>query len=117
MERLYPQLILDALKTVRYPGTGKSIVETEMVADDIRIDGRSVSFSIMFPKPTDPFARSLMKAAEAAIHQYVGQDVEVTVNALYPTAAPEKKPALPGVRNIVGVSSGKLPSDIRLCQS
>lgn len=107
MERLYPQLILDALKTVRYPGTGKSIVETEMVADDIRIDGRSVSFSIMFPKPTDPFARSLMKAAEAAIHQYVGQDVEVTVNALYPTAAPEKKPALPGVRNIVGVSSGK----------
>lgn len=107
MERLYPQLILEALKSVRYPGTGKNIVESEMVADDIRIDGNSVSFSIIFPKPTDPFARSLMKAAEAAIHQHIGKEVEVTVGAQYPTAAPEKKPALPGVKNIVGVSSGK----------
>lgn len=107
MERLYPQLILEALKSVRYPGTGKNIVESEMVADDIRIDGNSVSFSIIFPKPTDPFARSLMKAAEAAIHQHIGKEVEVTVGAQYPTAAPEKRPVLPGVKNIVGVSSGK----------
>ena len=107
MERLYPQLILDALQSVRYPGTGKNIVESEMVADDIRIDGNSVSFSIIFPKATDPFARSLMKATEAAIHREISNDVVVTVNAQYPTAAPEKKPALPGVKNIVGVSSGK----------
>lgn len=107
MERLYPQLILDALQSVRYPGTGKNIVESEMVADDIRIDGNSVSFSIIFPKATDPFARSLMKAAEAAIHREISNEVVVTINAQYPTAAPEKKPALPGVKNIVGVSSGK----------
>ena len=107
MERLYPQLILDALQSVRYPGTGKNIVESEMVADDIRIDGNSVSFSIIFPKATDPFARSLMKAAEAAIHREISNEVVVTVNAQYPTATPEKKPALPGVKNIVGVSSGK----------
>lgn len=107
MERLYPQLILDALQSVRYPGTGKNIVESEMVADDIRIDGNRVSFSIIFPKATDPFARSLMKAAEAAIHREISNEVVVTVNAQYPTAAPEKKPALPGVKNIVGVSSGK----------
>ncbi len=107
MERLYPQLILDALQTVRYPGTGKNIVESEMVADDIRIDGNTVSFSIIFPKATDPFARSLMKAAETAIHRQISDEVLVTVNAQYPTAAPVKKPALPGVNNIVGVSSGK----------
>lgn len=107
MERLYPQLIMDALQTVRYPGTGKNIVEAEMVADDIRIDGNTVSFSIIFPKATDPFARSLMKAAEAAIHHHISEEVVVTVKAQYPTAAPEKKPALPGVKNIVGVSSGK----------
>ena len=107
MERLYPQLILDALQTVRYPGTGKNIVESEMVADDIRIDGNTVSFSIIFPKATDPFTRSLMKAAEAAIHRLISEEVVVTVNAQYPTAVVEKKPALPGVKNIVGVSSGK----------
>lgn len=40
---LYPKLILDALATVRYPGTGKNLVEAEMVADNLRIDGMSVS--------------------------------------------------------------------------
>ena len=43
---LYPKLILDALATVRYPGTGKNLVEAEMVADNLRIDGMSVSFSL-----------------------------------------------------------------------
>ena len=37
---LYPKLILDALATVRYPGTGKNLIEAGMVEDDLRIDGR-----------------------------------------------------------------------------
>ena len=64
---LYPKLILDALATVRYPGTGKNLVEAEMVADNLRIDGMSVSFSLIFEKPTDPFMKSMLKAAETAI--------------------------------------------------
>lgn len=108
MERLYPQLILDALQTVRYPGNGKNIVELGMVADDIRIDGNKVSFSIIFPKSTDPFMKSLLKSAEAAIHTRISPEVEVTVTAQSAApAAPEKQPALPSVKNIVGVSSGK----------
>lgn len=107
MERLYPQLIIDALKNVRYPGTGRDIVTDGMLADDIRIDGSKVSFSIIFPKSTDPFARSLMKSAEAAIHQSISPEVEVTVKAQYASTAPEKRPALPGVKNIIGISSGK----------
>ena len=67
---LYPKLILDALATVRYPGTGKNLVEAEMVADNLRIDGMSVSFSLIFEKPTDPFMKSMVKAAETAIHTY-----------------------------------------------
>ncbi len=108
MERLYPQLILDALTHVRYPGNGKNIVELDMVADDIRIDGDRVSFSIIFAKSTDPFMKSLLKSAETAIHTYISPDVKVTVNAQTPAApAAEKAPVLPGVKNIVGVSSGK----------
>ena len=41
---LYPALITDALKTVRYPGNGKSLVENDMIADDIRIDGEQGLF-------------------------------------------------------------------------
>ncbi len=76
---IYPQLIIDALKTVRYPGNGKNLVEAEMVEDDIRIDGMKVSFSIIFPKATDPFRKSVMKAAEAAVKLYVSKECEVTV--------------------------------------
>lgn len=105
---LYPSLITDALATVRYPGNGKNLIENEMVADDIRIDGDSVSFSLIFDKPTDPFIKSMVRAAETAIHTYISPDVKVTVRTTSRQAAPAAPaPVLPAVRNIVGVSSGK----------
>lgn len=107
METLYPNLILEALSTVRYPGNGKNIVELGMVADDIRIDGHKVSFSLIFPKNPDPFMKSLIKSAEAAIHTRISPEVEVTITPSFLTAAPERKPVLPQVKNIIGISSGK----------
>ena len=107
MERLYPQLIIDTLKEVRYPGNGKNIVELDMVADDIRIDGNHVSFSLVFPKPTDPFMKSLVRAAEATLKNRISPEIEVEITPRSLQPLPEKKPSLPGVRNIIGVSSGK----------
>lgn len=105
---LYPKLILDALATVRYPGNGKNIVEAEMVADNLRIDGMKVSFSLTFEKPTDPFMKSVMKAAETAIHTYVSKEVEVTITTESRQAArPEPGKMLPQVKNVIAVSSGK----------
>ena len=105
---LYPKLILDALATVRYPGTGKNLVEAEMIADNLRIDGMKVSFSLIFEKPTDPFMKSVIKAAEAAIHTYVSDEVEITITTESKQAArPEPGKLLPQVKNIIGVSSGK----------
>lgn len=105
---LYPKLIVDALSTVRYPGTGKNIVESGMLEDDIRIDGMNVSFSLIFEKKTDPFRKSILKAAETAIHTYVSEDVKVGINEKYKTELPpEPDKLLPEVKNIVAVSSGK----------
>ena len=105
---LYPQLILDALATVRYPGTGKNIVEMKMVDDDMRIAGLSVSFTLIFDKPTDPFMRSVVKAAEAAIHAYACKDAQVDIKTRALQAPrPDLPDLLPGVRNIIAVSSGK----------
>lgn len=107
---IYPKLILDALATVRYPGTGKNLVEAEMVEDDIRIDGNKVSFSLIFEKPTDPFMKSVVKAAETAILTYVGKDVDIKGNIGVKTvqaARPEVSKLLPQVKNIIAVSSGK----------
>lgn len=108
MERLYPQLILDTLKKVNYPGNGKDIVANEMVEDDIRIDGNKVSFSLIFDKPTNPFVKSIVKAAETALHTYISDEIEVTVNIkTLQNIQPAPPKLLPGVKNIIGVSSGK----------
>lgn len=105
---LYPKLILDALATVRYPGTGKNLVEAEMIADNLRIDGMNVSFSLIFEKPTDPFMKSILKAVETAIHTYVSPEVRVIIATESKQAArPEVGKMLPQVKNIIGISSGK----------
>lgn len=105
---LYPKLIMDALATVRYPGNGKNLVEAEMVADNLRIDGMKVSFSLIFEKSTDPFMKSMLKAAETAIHTYVSPDVEVTISTeSHQAARPEPGKMLPQVKNVIAVSSGK----------
>ncbi len=107
---LYPNLILDALRNVRYPGNGKNIVEAGMVEDDIRIDGNRVSFSLIFDRPTDPFIKSLVKASETAILTYVGADVDIKGNIAVKTRQHAPTPAvkpLAQVKNIIGVSSGK----------
>ena len=106
--QIYPKLINDALATVRYPGTGKNLIEAEMIEDDMRIDGMYVSFSILFEKSTDPFIKSVVKAAETAIHTYVSKEVNVQIKVKSLQAArPEPGNMLPGVKNVIAVSSGK----------
>ena len=79
---LYPQLIMEALATVTYAGTKKNLVESGMVADTPSVaapqgDGENwkVKVVLEFPRDTDPFLKSTVKAAEAAI-KYHCQKVE-----------------------------------------
>ena len=105
---LYPKLITDVLKQVIYPGTKKSIIESEMLADDVRIDGQKVSFTLIFPRETDPFLKSTLKAVEAQLHYSLGKDIEVSINTEFRSAPrPEVGKLLPEVKNIIAVSSGK----------
>lgn len=105
---LYPKQVTDALATVTYPGTKKNLIDSEMVADNIRIDGMKVSFSLIFPRGTDPFLKSTLKAAEAAIHYHISKDIEVEINVETKSKPrPEAGKMLPGVKNIIAVSSGK----------
>ena len=110
MKNLYPKIIIDALEKVRYPGTGKNLVEMGMIEDDIRIEANKVSFSIVFEKPNDPFIKSVIKAAETAILTYVDESVEIKGNIRVKskqTLPPEPPRLLSDVKNIIAVSSGK----------
>jgi len=105
---LYPKLILNALATVIYPGTKKNLVESDMVADNIRIDGQRVCVTLIFPRDTDPFLKSTVKAAQAAIIYHTSNDIEVEIKTEFRSKSrPEAGKMLPGVANIVAVSSGK----------
>jgi len=112
---LYPKLIIDALATVMYAGTKKNLVESQMVADTPAVaapqkegDPWRVKVVLEFPRDTDPFLKSTVKAAEAAIKYHCGKDVEVTIETEFKSKPrPEAEQLLPGVRNIIAVSSGK----------
>lgn len=106
-----PQDILNVLSTVRYPGNSKSIVENNMV-EDIRTEGNNVYFTLVFDKSTDPFAKSVVRMAETAVESKFSPDVKVkgNVTVKFLHEAPVAQPAptvLPGVKNIIGISSGK----------
>lgn len=107
---IYPQLIIDALKNVRYPGTGQDIVSAGMVADDIRIEGMKVSFSLITEKAHDPFIKSVVKMAEQAILAYADKDIDIQGNISIKSKQaprPEQPALLPEVKNIIAVASGK----------
>ena len=114
---LYPKLIMDALATVTYAGTKKNLVESEMVADQPTVAPLNppeggmnwkVSVVLEFPRDTDPFLKSTVKAAEAAIKYHCGKDVEVEIQTEFKSKPrPEVGKLLPEVKNIIAVSSGK----------
>ena len=107
---MYPQQIIDALRHVRYPGTGKDLVESGMLEDDIRISGLAVSFSLIFEKDNDPFIRSVVKAAETAVKTYVDENAAVTIHtkfvSLKSKVESQKLPTL-RAKNIIAIHSGK----------
>lgn len=106
---MYPQQIIDALSHVRYPGNGKNIIESGMLEDDIRISGMQVSFSLIFDKERDPFLKSVVKASEAAIKTYVSENASVSINLKFrrQTVPSNQTEALPGVKHLIAVASGK----------
>lgn len=105
----YPKLILDALTHVRYPGTGKDLVSSGMIEDDMRIEGKKVSFSVVFNKLNDPFANSVIKACEQAIKTYVDPEVEIEGNVFIKSKqhAPNIERPLSHVKHTIAVASGK----------
>ena len=103
--------VLDALRNVRYPGTGTDIVSSGIVTDDIQIEGRQISLTLHFPRVRDPFARSVVKAAETAILTYLDAEADVAgrIKATFKEEPeqPEVENPLPMVSNTIAIFSGK----------
>lgn len=110
MSKISKEQIIAALRNVRYPGSGKDVIEMGFISDDIQIEGNKVSFSMFFEKPNDPFMKSVVKACETAILTYVDENIDIKGNIevhvpQIETPKPEKP--LSHVKNIIAISSGK----------
>lgn len=105
MELLSASLVLDCLKEVINPDDEKDIVSLDMVRD-LKIEGRKISFTLVFPKSKNPFAQSVKKSCEQQIHSQLGKDIETDI-ALDARQVVHKERPLPNVKNIVAIASGK----------
>jgi len=97
--------VLEALKEVIYFPKSDNIVNLNMV-QDISIEGKKISFSLVFPSSKDKNSAIIIPAARKAIQNSIDKEAEVEVNIPTESKTPERKP-LEQVKNIIGVASGK----------
>lgn len=100
--------VFQALSNVQEPDLGKDLVTLNMV-QDVEIDGKNVSFTVVLTTPACPLKEMIEKACINAIHLLVDKEAVVKVNmtARVISNRTDNKSVLPGVKNIIMVASGK----------
>lgn len=97
--------VTEALKHVVHPELNKDIVELGIV-EDIKIEGKKISFNLVSENSNDPLLSSIRKACVSAILKYVDGNAEIKGNITLITRKKENK-VLPNVKNIIAIASGK----------
>lgn len=102
------EAVIQALSNVQEPDLGKDLITLNMV-EDIVIEGKKVSFSVILTTPACPLKEMIERACINAIHLLVDKEAEVTVHMTSKVNSNRKdnKAVLPGVKNIIAVVSGK----------
>jgi ATP-binding protein involved in chromosome partitioning len=103
---IVPKNVTDALREVKYPGSNEDIVSLDM-AQEIRIAGQRVSFSLVFQKSDDPNIELLVLECEKAVKKHLGGHVEIEDNIAVKFLHDMERPVLPKVKNILAIASGK----------
>ena len=100
--------VLQALHTVQEPDLGKDLVTLNMVRDIVILD-RDVSFTVVLTTPACPLKERLKTDCIRAIHQHIGNDINVHVNFISEmnTKRTESEIVMPKVKNIIAIVSGK----------
>jgi ATP-binding protein involved in chromosome partitioning len=99
--------VLTALRKVDDPDLKKDLVTLNMI-ENIAIDGRKVSFTVVLTTPACPLKEFLRQECTKAIHSTLGEDVEVKIEMTSNvTTTRNDAPLLPNVKNIIAIASGK----------
>lgn len=105
---LTEQALMDALKGVVDPNTGRDFVSGRQIKN-VRIDGGDVAFELELGYPARSQEAALRKSLVAAARAVPGVDnVSVNVSSKVTSHAVQRGvQLLPGVKNIIAVASGK----------
>ena len=100
--------IVEALRTVNDPSTGKDIISKRMI-ENLKIDGNNVNFTLVLPSLNMPNKTDLIFACIAAIKN-VYPNAQPNVHTLAKTDTATQQAVdrpLPHLKNIIAVASGK----------
>lgn len=97
--------IVEVLRTVIDPATGQNIIDAKKL-HDFRIDGKNVSFSLSLQSMDDRTKGEINFACIQAV-QNIYPEAEVHIHMDQQTAEQQGSGALPQVKNIIAVGSGK----------
>ena len=107
--KLTKEVVLAALSNITLPNEGQNIVECGAIKN-VQIFGTDVELDVEIKNPTLQYKKRVEVDCLKAIHEHAYEKSKVKVNLLI--NAPEKSNIIkgneiPGVKNIVAVSSGK----------
>ena len=108
MSQLTEEIVLESLKQIIDPDLRKDIVTLGFIRD-LKIDSGEVSFRIVLTTPACPVKEQMESQALEIVSGLEGvSNVKVTMDAEVPQGrGVANNVAIPGVKNIVAVSSGK----------
>ncbi|MEZ5344424.1 MAG: Mrp/NBP35 family ATP-binding protein [Pyrinomonadaceae bacterium] len=108
MSQITEEQVLDQLRNITDPDLRKDIVTLDFIKD-LEINGGDVSFRIVLTTPACPVKEEFEKEARQLVGSIEGvENVKVTMDAEVPKGRGiANNVAVPGVKNIIAVSSGK----------
>lgn len=109
--KVQKEQILQALSGIVHPAKGKDIVSLGMI-EEVETDEKGISITLTASKHNDPFVSSLKSVVAKTLKEKLGTDAVINEINIKPasgnTEHPEKSDELlPGIKNIVAISSGK----------
>ncbi len=98
--------VLEALSHVEDPDLKKDLVTLKMI-ENIVINSSKLSFDVVLTTPACPMKAMIENACRNAIIHFVSKDLEVAINMTSRVATTATTNALPGIKNVIAVASGK----------
>ncbi|HEY3913405.1 MAG TPA: Mrp/NBP35 family ATP-binding protein [Verrucomicrobiae bacterium] len=107
---LTQQAVLDALKTVKYPGYNRDVVSFGLVKN-VAVNGGAASVTLQLTGGSPQVAQQIKVEAEKAIRA-VKEVEQLHVEVIAPAGSPAPVPShgpkgVPGIKRVVAVASGK----------